>query len=124
MWRPILSPTAAIATFATTGLLFLPIGLVLAAVTNQVCASRTRLLGASRHSSGSERLYMWRPQVVEVESINYAAVCTTNPCYINLTVTEKMVRPSCIPCRPAWLTPTPPDPTPTPRHTAPPPHPP
>jgi len=30
-------------------------------------------------------------QVVEVESANYDAVCTTNPCYFNIAVPKKMV---------------------------------
>jgi hypothetical protein len=96
VWRPILSPRVAIATFLASGLLFVPIGVVLAAVTNQVCASRTRPPGlvASRRRSCRERPCVVHLQVVELESVDYAALCTTNPCFMNVTVTEKMVRPA------------------------------
>jgi hypothetical protein len=40
VWRPILSAKVAIISFFATGLVFVPIGTVLAAVTNQVCAGR------------------------------------------------------------------------------------
>jgi hypothetical protein len=61
-----------------------------------------------------------RPQLVEVESITYEAVCTSNPCRINVTVTEKMVRLACgCPDRtPCLARPARPAPAPRPTHTA------
>ena len=42
-------------------------------------------------------LWLYVHQVVEIESSNYDAICTTNPCMLNLTVREKMVRLIALP---------------------------